>query len=190
MFSAAANELSRKVKEIGDSALGKNAEKNNYLNSAQKYTQNLYKECKVNEDFARKIPCINEHLEGKRHPVSGVKFERKVVYHEGQRIEGVFPKFDSKFDANIQQSDYNKSDKTQFDKCNAQLKAAVERDPVLRKKFNDRQLEQIKNGVTPSGYTWHHNEQPGKMQLVESKIHATTAHTGGRSIWGGGSDNR
>ena len=51
--------------------------------------------------------------------------------------------------------------------------------------------EQIKNGEPRiSGLTWHHNEIPGKMQLVDATEHSTCRHTGGRSIWGGGSDCR
>ena len=63
-------------------------------------------------------------------------------------------------------------------------------DPELEKQFDEEQLEQIENGDTPDGYTWHHNEETGRMQLVDSEIHAKTGHTGGRSIWGGGSENR
>jgi A nuclease of the HNH/ENDO VII superfamily with conserved WHH len=36
---------------------------------------------------------------------------------------------------------------------------------------------------TPKGYTWHHHEDTGRMQLVDTKIHKTTAHTGGYAIW-------
>jgi RHS repeat-associated protein len=35
---------------------------------------------------------------------------------------------------------------------------------------------------TPSGYTWHHHQNCGKMQLVERPIHRATGHTGGFSI--------
>ncbi len=37
---------------------------------------------------------------------------------------------------------------------------------------------------TPEGYTWHHNQEPGVMQLVDRGVHAATGHTGGFSIWG------
>ena len=36
---------------------------------------------------------------------------------------------------------------------------------------------------TPKGYTWHHHETMGRMQLVHSRIHAQTGHTGGFSLW-------
>jgi len=35
---------------------------------------------------------------------------------------------------------------------------------------------------TPAGYTWHHHQQSGRMQLVERNIHAQTGHTGGFSL--------
>jgi RHS repeat-associated protein len=37
---------------------------------------------------------------------------------------------------------------------------------------------------TPTGYTWHHNQELGVMQLVERNVHAATGHTGGFAIWG------
>ena len=36
---------------------------------------------------------------------------------------------------------------------------------------------------TPHGYTWHHHQKTGRMQLVESNIHMLTGHTGGFSLW-------
>ena len=47
-------------------------------------------------------------------------------------------------------------------------------------------LEDLKHGVTPDGYTWHHTDVPGVMQLVPEMIHGAARHRGGRSIWGGG----
>jgi RHS repeat-associated protein len=35
---------------------------------------------------------------------------------------------------------------------------------------------------TPEGYTWHHHQDRGRMQLVETDAHAKTGHTGGFSI--------
>ena len=40
---------------------------------------------------------------------------------------------------------------------------------------------QLPNGVRPSGYTWHHSEISGKMELVEFGIHNSTWHKGGRA---------
>ncbi|WP_073586586.1 HNH endonuclease [Vibrio quintilis] len=39
----------------------------------------------------------------------------------------------------------------------------------------------------PSGVTWHHHQDTGRMQLVDHKEHeAFVPHTCGMSIWGGG----
>ncbi len=35
---------------------------------------------------------------------------------------------------------------------------------------------------TPSGYTWHHHQEPGRMQLIDRDVHAKTGHTGGFSV--------
>ncbi len=138
-----------------------------------------------------KIHTRNESLEGDRHPTTGVPFELKTVQDvDGNDVTGVFPVFDSEFDVQLPENLYQATDKEQFAECNKQLKAAIEKDSELAKKFNPEQLEQIKNGDTPDGYTWHHNEEAGKMQLVDSDIHAKTGHTGGKTIWGGGNENR
>jgi len=44
---------------------------------------------------------------------------------------------------------------------------------------------------SPKKYTWHHDQDPpGQMQLVEFGIHNSTNHSGGRNVWGGGTDYR
>ena len=133
----------------------------------------------------------NESLEGDVHPVTGVPFEKKTVQDaDGNEVTGVFPVFESKFDAQLPEDLLQETDSKQFGECNRQLKEATESDPELAEKFTPEQLEQIQNGDTPDGYTWHHNEENGKMQLVDSDTHAHTGHTGGRAIWGGGEENR
>ena len=32
---------------------------------------------------------------------------------------------------------------------------------------------------TPVGYTWHHHQNAGRMQLIDRGVHAKTGHTGG-----------
>lgn len=142
-------------------------------------------------DFDNEIHTRNERYEGTNHPDTGVPFERKTVKDaEGNDISGVFPVFDSEFDAQLPEELYQSSDKEQFAESNKQIKDAIDKDPEVAKRFTPEQLEQIKNNDTPDGYTWHHNEETGKMQLVKSDIHAQTGHTGGKTIWGGGNENR
>lgn len=136
------------------------------------------------------ITCRNEHLAGKKHDVTGVPFEKKTVNVAGAKKEVVVPEFESRFDAKLPENKLKSSDAVQFKECNKQLKESVDNNSGLRSEFTKSQLEQIKNGDTPEGYTWHHDAEEGKMQLVDTETHQQTAHTGGRSIWGGGSQNR
>ena len=56
----------------------------------------------------------------------------------------------------------------------------------VRKKFSEDQIKDIKEGILPDGFTWHHNEKEGLMQLVETSVHNATNHTGGMHLWGRG----
>ena len=142
-------------------------------------------------DSLRTINTRNEGLEGQNHPETGVPYERKVVKTDtGEEVEGVFPQFESKMDVQLPEELEQASDNKQFAECNKQLKEKCDNDPEFRKQFTDDQSDDINNGQTPEGYTWHHSEEKGKMQLVKYDIHMKTGHTGGRSIWGGGTVNR
>lgn len=137
----------------------------------------------------RHIPTINEGMAGKS--IGGVTYARRVFTLDGERVEGVFPVFDSRFNCKLPEGMYTASDNEQMKYCTKGLAERINRDPEFAKNFTPRQLEQIKNGEPRiSGLTWHHNEVPGKMQLVDASDHAAARHTGGRSIWGGGSESR
>lgn len=139
----------------------------------------------------RHITTINEELAGQTYPGTNVEYRKHTFTLNGEKVEGVFPKFDSKFDTMLPRDLRNASDTEQFKYCTQKLAKQIENNPELAKQFNPRQLEQIKNGEPRiSGLTWHHNEFPGKMQLVDATEHNTCRHTGGRSIWGGGADCR
>ena len=143
------------------------------------------------DDAPRKIKTINDSLEGQNHPETGVPYENKVVETDtGEKVEGVFPQFESKFDAQLPEELEQATDKMQFDECNRLLKERCDSDPEFKSQFDSDQQADIDEGRTPEGYTWHHSEEKGKMQLVDSDIHWETRHTGGRYIWGGGSENR
>ena len=143
----------------------------------------------IERDNIRHIPTIDEGMEGKT--VNGVKFAKRVFTLNGEKVEGVFPVFKSEFECKLPENMYTASDNEQMKYCTKKLAEKIERDPEFAKKFTPRQLEQIRNGEPRiSGLTWHHNEVPGKMQLVNAEDHSAARHTGGRSIWGGGSESR
>lgn len=156
-----------------------------------KLEQNEADDVQENNSDVKSMQTKNQDLEGKKHPVTGVPFVRKEVENsDGEKVEVVVPEFESAYDVQLPEELLEATDKEQFDECNMQLKEAIEKDPELRSKFTDEQIEQIMDGETPDGYTWHHDAEKGKMQLVDSKTHAQTGHTGGKAIWGGGKENR
>ena len=98
----------------------------------------------------------NKALAGKVHPVTGVPFNKEGYPDFSSYL---YIKDGQPVDVNIGQltGDRNKD----FALANAAAN------------FSE----------TPAGYTWHHNEQLGRMQLVRTDIHAKTGHTGGHTIY-------
>jgi hypothetical protein len=106
-----------------------------------------------------------------------------------------FPIFDqwSKQGADYQlpPSRYLDSDDAQFKEATIALREKIKKNPSLKSQFTDDQLKDIEAGSPQiTGLTWHHHQEPGKMQLVDQQIHYDTKHTGGRAIWGGGNNYR
>ena len=141
--------------------------------------------CRVDENGKIHLDTRNSKLEGQVGE-DGVEWVRKTVEVNGLEVEGVFPKFESEFTTELPESKIPSSPYVEKNECNEQLKKAIEENPELAEKFSDVQKEQIKNGETPDGYVWHHNEERGKLELVNEEKHQDNRHTGGKSIWGGG----
>ena len=124
------------------------------------------------------------------HP-SGVFFERSRVEINGVQVEGVFPRFEALYEPPIMpkslQTEAGAKYQKQFDYCNQALKKAVAADPVLAAQFSPVQLQWIEQGETPPGFTWHHHQEPGRMQLVRQQEHNPqmhgAGHTGGNKLW-------
>lgn len=61
-------------------------------------------------------------------------------------------------------------------------------------KCDESELEGIQDALEckkrPPGYTWHHNETKGCMQLIPTKLHKIAIHRGGGVRWGGRNRNR
>lgn len=167
------------------------------LNNVSSDVPNFAKDLKSNSisnfDEANEplyIKTRNEGLAGESHPETNVPFQEKTVQTTDGTFSGVFPEFPVTYEMKLNESLYLESDAKQFKAATQSLSDAIQKDPDLKAKFDDRQIEQINNGKVPEGYVWHHNEEPGVMQLVDRSLHENTAHTGGRAIWGGGSENR
>lgn len=155
-------------------------------------SDSLNKSGDAGNEQVERLSTRNESLEGQRHPETGVPFERKEVENElGEMVEVVVPDFDSVFDAKLPEDKLQATDSEQFEESNSQLKEWCDNNSEgAAKEFDKEALADIANGRTPEGKVWHHSENKGEMQLVDVEIHAKTGHTGGKSIWGGGSENR
>lgn len=156
-----------------------------FLKEKLGWSDDKLKKCTIDKDGVVHYKTDRCDLEGKTSE-NGVPYERRRIVINGVTIEGVFPKFKSVFDTKLAPD--NQKTKAYAKECNAALKAAIEKNPELKSKFTEEQLKDIEEGRTPTGYVWHHNEEPGKMQLVKREDHDRTlggaAHTGGNSLWG------
>ncbi len=133
-----------------------------------------------------KINTINQCYVGKVYPGTDVKFKmQKVKYKDGRKLKGAFPVFKSKQNMKLPKDFYKENEGRQFKWCTAHLQTLAKKGK-LDKKFSKEELEIIKSGELPKGYTWHHHEKEGWMQLVDSEAHNKVAHMGGMSLWGKG----
>ncbi|WP_100001473.1 T7SS effector LXG polymorphic toxin [Bacillus velezensis] len=121
----------------------------------------------------------NGHLKNDVHPITGIPYDK----------DG-FPIFDPVVEVKIDKSLYLEKDTVQFKKATELLLQEINKNPELKNHFTEMQLKQIIKGKKPKGFTWHHHQNEGIMQLVDADIHGKTGHTGGRNIWGGGSEYR
>jgi hypothetical protein len=103
---------------------------------------------KLRSGASKPLVIRNKHLAGKKHPVTGIPFDK----------DG-FPDF------------------SKVSKKNVKIRMSGNR-------LDDEREANRKAGLedTPEGYTWHHHQDKTTMQLVPSKIHADTGHTGGHAI--------
>lgn len=150
---------------------------------------NLLENATIDENGKIYLKTINESKEGQIGE-DGIMYERKTVEVNGVEVEGVFPQLNSAIDVQLPEQLIQTKDSVQADYANQALKEKVNNDPEFTQQFSDEQLEQIENDETPDGYTWHHSEEPGQMQLVSTEEHQNNRHTGGKAIWGGGRENR
>ncbi|MPQ25071.1 T7SS effector LXG polymorphic toxin [Bacillus paralicheniformis] len=115
------------------------------------------------------------HLKNDKHPITGVPYDK----------DG-FPIFKVKHTLLLDKADYKKTRTAQFSILNKKLSKQIKENPIIQKDLGltDKEVLMLQAGFTPKKYTWHHHQIPGRMELVDSEIHAKTGHTGGQKIWG------
>jgi RHS repeat-associated protein len=102
------------------------------------------------------IRIINKRYAGGKHPTTGVPFDK----------DG-FPDF----------KDHLHQQEGKLNDVIITLTGNHRKDVILAN-------EKAGFKKTPKNHTWHHHQENGRMQLVNSDIHDATRHTGGQKIHG------
>ncbi|MBC5842641.1 HNH endonuclease [Flavobacterium sp. F-380] len=156
----------------------------------------------------------------KNSVLEGIQFTERTINYKEVSFKGVFPDFSkhSAFSTSLPEKYYTYNDNNTFDICKNALRKEYEKNPpkieqILRDLnrgkvyksngvvLNEEEMlkKQIKDILQENsgqqkgrifGFTWHHNEAVGRMDLVADDIHKKVKHVGGNSIWGGGSTCR
>src|SRR6056297_1671728 len=115
---------------------------------------------------------MNLRLAGDRHPETGVVFDQKG-----------FPIFDTfvSYDIRISSEEFrNASHRQQMKMATRDLRTQIQNNEQLRLQFSEEQRRAInRESAKIPGFTWHHHQESGRMQLVDEDIHSLTGHVGG-----------
>jgi len=64
------------------------------------------------------------------------------------------------------------------------LRTEIKAGRIPRSLFTPKQLKDITSGSERiQGFTWHHHQEIGRMQLIPRAIHEEIDHVGGMSMW-------
>ena len=150
-------------------------------------SDNAIEGLRVDSEGNLELKCVNEKLAGETHEITGIPYVEKTIEVGSVKIKVVAPEFPFKFATEVPKELWREGDKRIFKYCTEQLEKEIKANPELAKQYTAQQLDQIMSGeMNIKGLTWHHSEVPGRMELVETKIHAPSNHTGGNTIWCGG----
>ncbi|CAM4193729.1 hypothetical protein BAMA_23980 [Bacillus manliponensis] len=147
------------------------------IGSTQHYYQKAATYTYEGADGPKTIRLRMGDLAGGKHPVTGIPYD----------ADG-FPIFEAKGEVTLKEKDFKKSRSTHDRICSKALYEQIIKDPKLASNFTEEEIELFKHGEVPDRFTWHHHQDTGRMQLVDSYLHEKTGHTGGYRIWGKDSD--
>ena len=118
----------------------------------------------------------NVKLRGRRNEKSGAVHDTRG-----------FPIFDdvATYDTRLPQKVWSLPDRTApMRAATRELRDAIENGQVNASQFTPEQLDAIKRGNAKiPGYTWHHHQEPGRMQLIPHNLHKDSGHIGGYGMW-------
>lgn len=143
-----------------------------------------------------KLTTIND----RNSIVNGIKFiKKRIQLPNNIMIEGKFPVFKSIIDVKLPDHRILSTDIKQMNYAFLKFQKQLKYDIKLQNKFTPETVKELLSRKLTSnkisinkvpGHTWHHSEDIGVLQLVETSIHKKTSHTGGKAIWGGGKQYR
>jgi len=139
----------------------------------------------LDPDRPLRLRTVNETLEGEED--TEVPYVTQVAdLGDGLRVEGVVPDFPSVCRFDLGSDAVGLSRREHEARCAEILRDALEtdRNGELSQVFTNEQLDEIRAGRIPSGYTVHHDLAPGRADLVDRELHERNRHTGGYTVWG------
>ncbi|SFC85404.1 WXG100 family type VII secretion target [Bacillus sp. 491mf] len=167
----------RSLSSMSEFQLGSRLEPGYVGSGTQHYLQKAVTYTYEGENGSKTIRLRRGYLAGDKHPVTDIPYN-----HEG------FPIFEPFGEVKLKETDFKK-DRPAHDRiCSKALYQKIIKDPELASKFTEEEIELFKFGEVPDRFTWHHHQDTGRMQLVDSYLHEKTGHTGGYRIWGKDSD--
>jgi hypothetical protein len=102
-----------------------------------------------------------------------------------------FPEFDTSFETLLDDVHIGSRDRlAHYKAANQKLFQSIREDPSLGRALglSPEAINKLPISTKPpTGYSWHHHQDVGRMQLVTTRAHQLAVpHTGGMAIWGGG----
>lgn len=129
------------------------------------------------------IDTLNQSLEGKEDPATGVRFERKTIAGaDGHQLEGVFPVFDAKAEVVLPENMYPATAYEQEKYGIRLLQEQLQQGDLQG--FSEGEQQEIRKGRLPRDLAFHPAEERGLLQVVDRDILEETEHTDGTGIWG------
>jgi RHS repeat-associated protein len=117
----------------------------------------------------------NVGLAGTRHP-AGIVFDQRG-----------FPIFDdiAAFETRLGRQLSSVADPAAHMRASTRaLREAIARGEADVSRFSGQQLAAIQRGSRNiPGYTWHHHQDLGRMQLIPTPVHRQVGHVGGMEMW-------
>ncbi|WP_310484914.1 polymorphic toxin-type HINT domain-containing protein, partial [Chamaesiphon sp. VAR_48_metabat_403] len=150
--------------------------------NAKEIRQNLETKYGVNNVSSTTVPPQsnrwNLRLAGQRHPTTGIVFNDKG-----------FPVFDdiAVAEVKLSQSGIDGANYTgQMRESTRNIRQQIADGTLSASNFTDSQIRDINGGLAKiDGYTWHHHQDPGRMQLIPTSAHRGMSHIGGYEMWYG-----